>query len=80
LDAQFYYKLSGLANCFGINAKAVLIADTEEDEDDETACVNSMQRARGDMMGVVTIWKKTDISNIGNTLMRVLNGKYEGGE
>ena len=76
IEQDFYFKLVGLARSFGINATTVLIADTQEKENTETARMNELQRTRGEMMDVITIWKKAEIENIGHTLLRIINGKY----
>lgn len=76
IEQEFYYKLSSLAQQFGINATAVLIADTQEKSYYDSASINSMQRKRGSMMNVVTIWKTDEIKNIGHTLLKIINGKY----
>ncbi len=75
LSQDYYYKLSSLVNQFGINAIPVLVADTNEwVGKDNTA--NDMQVQRGKMMGVVTVSNKDDITEIDETLRRILNGKY----
>lgn len=76
IGQEFYYKLSSLAQQFGINATAVLIADTEERSYYDNAPVNCMQRKRGNMMNIVTVWKSDEISNIGHTLLKIINGTY----
>jgi len=76
IEQEFYFKLASLAEQFGINATAVLIADTQERSFYDNAPVNAMQRRRGSMMNVVTIWKPDEISNIGHTLLKVINGNY----
>lgn len=76
LEQDFYYKLSSLAEHFGINSTVVLVADTEEKKDTEVSKKNSIQRQRGNMMNVITIWKNEEISNIGHTLLKIINGKY----
>lgn len=53
-----------------------MIADTQEKPFYDNAPVNAMQRMRGSMMDVVTVWKPEEINNIGNTLLRIINGKY----
>ena len=75
ISQDYYYKLSCLAKQFGINAIPVLIADTHERGDWDNS-TNEMQRERGNMMGVVTVYDRGDISNIDMTLRRILNGKY----
>lgn len=77
LDQNYYFKISSLARQFGINAKAVLLADTQEKDFYDTAKVNDMQRQRGRMMDVVTVYRQKDIENIGKTFMKILNGNFE---
>lgn len=76
IEQEFYYKLAQLAEQFGINATAVLIADTQEKPFYDNAPVNALQRKRGNMMDVVTIWKSDEINNIGHTLLKIINGNY----
>ena len=76
IEQGFYYKLAELAKQFGINTTAVLIADTKEKSFYDHAPVNDMQRRRGKMMDVVTIWKQDEINNIGHTLLKIVNGTY----
>lgn len=76
IEQEFYFKLASLAEQFGINATAVLIADTQEKSFYDNAPVNAMQRKRGNMMDVVAIWKPDEINNIGHTLLKVINGNY----
>jgi len=71
IEQDFYYKLALLTKQFGINATPVLIADAQDTND------NKIQRMRGEMTDVVTIWKKDEINNIGNTLIEVINGTYK---
>lgn len=78
IDAEYYFKLSELKNRFGINATAVLIADTQERSGGDSAEINELQRRRGEMMDVVTVWKKEDIDNIGHTLTRIIKGEFAG--
>lgn len=77
LDQNFYFKLFGLAEKFGVNAKAVLIADTQERAKDDRAMVNEIQRERGKMLEVITVWKHDEIRNIGKILLDIMNGCYE---
>ena len=76
IKQDFYYKMFTLADKFGINATAVLIADTREQSHYDSAPVNEMQRKRGGMLDIVTIWKQKEIDDIGNTLMSIINGNY----
>lgn len=77
IDQDYYFKIASLVSKFGVNARAVLIADTQEKSYYDSAAVNDMQRQRGGMMGVITVWKKDEIGNIGETLLRIIDGKYE---
>ncbi len=76
IEQKFYYKLKSLTEKFGINAKAVLIADTREKDFYDSTSVNDMQRGRGNMMDIITIWKPDEINNIGQTLLKIINGDY----
>ena len=76
IEQEFYYKIAELKDQFGINATAVLVADTQEKPFYTSAPVNAMQRRRGNMLDVVTIWKPDEINNIGHTLLKVINGTY----
>ena len=77
IDPVFYYKLGCLVEQFGINATAVLIADTQEKDQYDRAAVNTAQRRRGNMLNIVTIWKPDEINNIGQTLLRIVKGTYD---
>lgn len=74
LDQNFYYKLAELNKRFGINAKAVLVADTREDLSDRNTEENDINRERGDLLvdEVITISDVNEIDDIGNTLLRVI--------
>lgn len=76
IEQNLYYKIAKLKKQFGINATAVLIADTQEKSFYTSAPVNAMQRRRGNMMDVITIWRPDEINNIGHTLLKVINGTY----
>lgn len=77
IKQEFYFKLASLAEQFGINATAVLIADTQEEKSFyDNAPINTMQRKRGNMMNIVTVWKPNEINNIGHTLLNIINGTY----
>lgn len=53
-----------LAEQFGINATSVMIAYAQEKSFYDNAPVNAMQRKRGNMIDVVTIWKPDEITAI----------------
>lgn len=38
--------------------------------------VNAMQRKRGNIMNVVTIWKRDESNDIGHTLPKEINRNY----
>jgi hypothetical protein len=75
IKQDFYFKLSGLANQFGTNAKAVLVADTIERHFSGNQENNEMQRQRGDMLDVFTIFEAEDVDNIAKELAKLLNIK-----
>lgn len=77
IEQKFYNKLSELVRRFGINAKGVLIADTEEKPSYDTVPGNMQQRSRGSKMDIITIWDRNEINNIGHTLLQVMNGDYK---
>ncbi len=77
LSQDFYNKLSGLAIKFGINAKAVLIADTDEKNSRyDRAEQNMLQRKRGSMMEIITVWKQEEIDQIEKVLFEISDGQY----
>ncbi|MCH5314755.1 MAG: hypothetical protein J1E81_02485 [Eubacterium sp.] len=69
ISHEYYYKIKALTDQFGINAVPVIIADAPSNQS------NSMQKHRGEMMGVITIDKKEDIDNIGSALAEALRIK-----
>lgn len=76
IEQDFYFKLSALAKKFGINAQAVLIADTR-DKNKNVKNTNEIQILRGDMLDVITITDEKEIADIGNTLAKIINSKKE---
>ena len=70
IKTEFYMKISTLVRKFGINATAVLIADTQDTPD--SAPVNDIQREKGKQFDVVTISDRREIINIGNTLLKLI--------
>ena len=73
IKQDYYFKLSSLANQFGTNAKAVLVADTIEKYFSVNVENNSMQRQRGDMLDVFTVFDAKDIDNIDKVLAKLLD-------
>ena len=76
IEQDYYYKLACLTRKFGVNTTAVLIADTQEQEWLDTGTLNAMQRARGGMLDVITIWRRDEIAHIGETLTSIADGTY----
>lgn len=76
LEQDFYFKIDSLTRRFGANATAVLIADTREDVEAGPSEVNQMQMDRAKQINIVTVWKRDDIANIGNTLLSIAKGNY----
>ena len=74
LNQDFYFKLISLAEHFGINARAILIADTQESR--YQASINTMQRTRGRLLDVITISNFEDIRHIDQTLLKILREEY----
>ena len=73
---DFYIKLVKLRTKVGVNATAVLVADTNERPDSGLLSNNTIQRKRGNQLNMVTIWDKQEIEDIGKTLLDVINGVY----
>lgn len=76
IASDFYNKLFTLVTKFGVNATAVLVADTNERPDSGLLSNNTIQRKRGNQLNMVTIWDKQEIEDIGKTLLDVINGVY----
>lgn len=74
INQDYYFKLASLVRQFGVNAKAVLIANTGEREKEEKK-VNQMHRKRGEMIGITTIWREADIRDIDKTLLGILHNE-----
>lgn len=72
LKPDFYYKLDNLNRLFGINSKAILVADLNEKPEYDNS-ENRMQRNRGKDSGIITIYNKNDIDNIDETIKLLLN-------
>ena len=78
IEQEFYYKLSGPVREFGINAKAVMIADTREKPWHENAQINDVNRLRGELQNVETIWKLEDIERIDEVLLEISTPRSSG--
>jgi hypothetical protein len=68
---EYYIKLSALCKKMGINAIPVLIADTQ-DIDEESKERNDAFRNHGEQFDVITISDRADINNIGAACLRRL--------
>ena len=73
IKEDFYFKLSSLANQFGTNCRAVLVADTIENPYNGKKETNAIQRKRGDMLDVSTVFNSRDIDRIEIPLAKLLN-------
>ena len=73
IEQDFYFKLHAISEQFGVNATAVLIADTQEKE--IAAANNEIQRVRGDALKIVTVYEKEKIDNIAATLRKIISAK-----
>lgn len=71
IEQDYYYKLSSLVRRFGINATAVLIADTLEKDWQAVAQSNEKQRQRGELQNVLTVWKADEIERIDEVLKKI---------
>lgn len=75
VGSEPYYKLDSAAKDFGINVVPVMITDTNENSD-STLANNATQRERGAIKNITTIWEQSDIENIAQILLDILNGRY----
>lgn len=71
LKQDYYYKLDSLSRRFGINSIPIVVADTNENPNNDNSA-NDIQRSRGNDIGIKTIYDSGDIANIGNTLKSLL--------
>lgn len=69
---DFYYKLNSLVQQFGINAKAIMIADTLERQGDVLSNANEIQSRRGELQNVLTIRQAREIDAIDETIFSTL--------
>lgn len=69
LDQDMFFKLSSLADMFGIGTHKVLLTTADAEYGD-----NEMQMERGNMMGITTISDILEIQNIADTLLELLDG------
>lgn len=76
MEDNFYYKLSSIAEQFGIGCKKVMIANTYQDGKKKPKLANTTQKSRGEQMGIITVSNLDDICNIGETLKKIMEGGY----
>ena len=67
-----YHTFNNLAEQFGIGCTKVIVANTY---DPKFADDNMKQFNRGEQLNIITISKKDDIVNIGDTLVRIMEGR-----
>ncbi|MBQ9479559.1 MAG: DUF1887 family protein, partial [Selenomonadaceae bacterium] len=72
IAAEFYYKLNSLVQQFGINARAIMVADTLDREGTNLAELNEMQSQRGELQNILTIRKPEDIDEIDRVLSELI--------
>lgn len=70
LVQEYYNKLSRLDSDYGLNSVPVIVADTLEIG--KYLEENAKMMEIGNRVGIHTVFKKNDISNIGNTLVSIL--------
>ena len=75
LQTDFYTRMNMLVSRFGINAKAVIIADTQDNSD--TAPINNRYREYGEQLGVITISDRSQFDRIGSILLDIVNNDME---
>ena len=71
IEQDVYDKLNGLTTNFGINTTAVLITATDENTLHPDTN-NDEKRIYGEMKDIITVWKKGDIDDIGDTLAGII--------
>ena len=76
LQEKYYTKLRSLTDQLGINAVPVLVADTRRDERFAENPENALLREAGREQGIITVWKRSEIDDIGRTLLRIMGGTY----
>lgn len=72
VDQNFYYKLKALAS--GINPIIALVVDVDEAED--FGSKNKRTISRGRELEIHTIYKKEELQNFGDTLLKIMDGTY----
>lgn len=71
LDQESYHKFNNLAEQFGIACTKVFIANTAD------MASNEVHSIRGEQMNIITISSSKDIMNIGNVLVRIMEGTFQ---
>ena len=65
IEQDVYYRLRALSDKFGVNVKAVLVTDTMYDS-------NEIQRQRGELLDIPTIWQPEELDALDETLLKIL--------
>ena len=71
LTQDYFHKLNTISDLFGINARKILIANTYSSNQDRGRR-NQEQISRGELMDILTIYKKEEIAKIGTKLASLM--------
>lgn len=74
-DEDYYLILDSLGDHFGINYKKVLIMACDM-RDPDGKLERKQYLSRSNQMDIITVWKKDEILNIGQTFKKIMNGEY----
>ena len=77
LENEYYSKLNNIAAHFGVNTKMVLIGDTQETPGSVISADNEKCRNYGQNLGIITIYDRKEIENIGEILVKIMKGEYK---
>lgn len=77
LEQGFYHKLSSLAGLYGINCTPIIVSNEYSNHLEGIRIVNSEQKARGDELGIITISEISEIDNISDVIMGIINPDKE---
>lgn len=72
-----YKKICSEVRKLGINASCVMITDTQEGAYDAREAAEELKGQDGNQTDAVIIWKQEEIEDIGQTLLKVINGEYD---
>ena len=71
LTLDYYHKLHSIADQFGIGTTKVLLGNTYS-SNVVAAANNEMQKSRGSQLNIRTVCEKSQICNIGQTLIGIM--------